>query len=82
MRHLLKISFLYIVVLCSYTQALEFAIKNFSPYEILFIQDSYLQAQNGITAQNLCNNGVQEVCDRIIGIMHPFITFGAKTQRD
>nr|WP_317404481.1 hypothetical protein [uncultured Helicobacter sp.] len=65
MRHLLKILFLYIVVLCSYAQALEFAIKNFSPYEILFIQDSYLKTQNGITAQNLCNNGVQEACDRI-----------------
>lgn len=63
MRHLLRISFLF-VLLCGYAKALEFSVKDFSPYEILFIQDSYLSQQNDITPQSLCKNGIQEACDR------------------
>lgn len=63
MRHLLRISFLF-VLLCGNAKALEFSVKDFSPYEILFIQDSYLSQQNDVTPQSLCKNGIQEACDR------------------
>ena len=62
MRYLLRISFLF-VLLCGYAKTLEFSVKDFSPYEILFIQDSYLNVPN-TTSQSLCNNGVKEACDR------------------
>lgn len=62
MQYLLRISFLF-VLLCGYAKTLEFSVKDFSPYEILFIQDSYLKTQD-TTPQSLCKNGIQEACDR------------------